>query len=374
MPKLLVVDDEVDIGELITELAEDRGIDVRAVSDSAEVAGMLDTFAPDAIMLDLMMPGTDGVELLKTLADKVKGARIALMSGTDARVLNSARRLGSAHGLNIVKTLEKPLEISVIRAALDELMATAAAAPAPAAEPNLGLALAAGQVQVFIQPVIATQSGKMLGVEVLPRWPQADGRVLTPADFLTGAVDVGLLAQLTRDMFLAALPSFARLSATSYVISFNVAPAQLDGVFADWLAEQLRGNNIQPAQIALECNEAALLAAPAAVVDVLAQLRLLGVQIWMDEFAARASIADMQRLPLAGFKLEKGLAAACEEPAAQATVKAALALAHALDRQLIAVGVENERQRGVLSALGVDGLQGNAIKPPFPLSEAARNL
>jgi len=374
MPKLLVVDDEVDIGELIAELAEDRGIEVRTVSDSAEVAGVLDGFTPDAIMLDLMMPGTDGVELLKTLADKVKGARIALMSGTDARVLNSARRLGSAHGLNIIKTLEKPLEISAIRAALDELVG-GSAAPAPAGvEPNLGLALAAGQVQVFIQPMISTQSGKLLGVEVLPRWPQPDGRVLTPADFLTGTVETGVLAQLTRDMFLAALPSFSKLSAVSYVISFNVAPAQLDAAFADWLAGQLRTNNIMPAQIALECNEAALLAAQNEVVDVLAQLRLLGVQIWLDEFAARASIADMQRLPLAGFKLEKNLATACEDATSQTTIKAALALARALDRQLIAVGVENERQRGIMAALGVDGLQGNAIKPPFALSEASENL
>ncbi|MGE3771114.1 MAG: response regulator [Bdellovibrionales bacterium] len=119
--KLLVVDDEVDIGELIVELAEDKGMQARAVSDSADVAGVVAEFQPNAIMLDLMMPGTDGIELLKTLADKLKGVKIALMSGTDARVLSGAQRLGSAHGLNIIKTLEKPLEISAIRAALDDL-------------------------------------------------------------------------------------------------------------------------------------------------------------------------------------------------------------------------------------------------------------
>ena len=123
MPNLLVIDDEVDIGDLIAELAEDRGFTVRTVSDSSEVEAVLNEFTPDAIMLDLMMPGTDGVELLKTFVDKVRGARIALMSGTDARVLNGTRRLGEAHGLNIIKTLEKPLDIATIRQALDEFVA-----------------------------------------------------------------------------------------------------------------------------------------------------------------------------------------------------------------------------------------------------------
>jgi DNA-binding response OmpR family regulator len=121
MVKLLVIDDEADLGELIAELAEDRGFEVRTVADSAEVGDVIAAFTPDAIMLDLVMPGVDGVELLKTFVDSVKNAKIVLMSGTDSRVLNSTRRLGEAHGLNIIKTLEKPLEISAIRQALDEL-------------------------------------------------------------------------------------------------------------------------------------------------------------------------------------------------------------------------------------------------------------
>lgn len=375
-PKLLVIDDEVDICELIAELADDKGLEVRTVSDSEAVADLLATFTPDAIMLDLMMPGTDGVELLKTLADKVKGARIALMSGTDARVLNSARRLGSAHGLNIVKTLEKPLEIATIRAALDELTSGVAEGAAPA--PDLGLALAAGQIQVFLQPVVSVQTTATLGLEVLPRWPQADGRVLTPTDFLAPNMEAGLLTQLTHDMFNALLPTFnnwgvaAGQNTADYFISFNVAPSQLNAAFVDWLAASLKQHNVNPARLALECHEDALLTALATpatdLPQVLAQLRLLGLHLWLDEFAARSSIAALQGLPLSGLKLAKELAAQAEEPTAQATIKAALALANALDRKLIAVGVETERQRGVLAALGVDGLQGNAIAAPFSQS------
>lgn len=369
MPKLLVVDDEIDICELIAELAEDKGLDVRTVSDSDEVANVLADFSPDAIMLDLMMPGTDGVELLKTLADKVKNAKIALMSGTDARVLNSARRLGSAHGLNIVKTLEKPLEIAAIRATLDELTAHANDDGDAAPAPNLSLALAAGQIQVFVQPVVSVQTSATMGLEILPRWPQADGRVLTPADFLSADMDAGQLTQLTHDMFTAMLPVLGGWPQGDYFVSFNVAPRQLDAEFVSWLAAKMKEHNVITSRMALECNEAALLDAlkqpDSTLADSLAQLRLLGVQVWLDEFAARSSIADLQRLPLAGLKLEKALASTCEEAGAQATIKAALALAGALGRKLVAVSVETERQRGVLAALGIDGLQGNAIAAPF---------
>ncbi|MDD5585848.1 MAG: response regulator, partial [Alphaproteobacteria bacterium] len=118
--RLLVIDDEEDICETIGELAAAKGLEVATISDPAKVAEKIVSFVPDLIMLDLLMPGTDGVELLRLLADQVKNAKICLMSGSDTRVLNSARRLGSAHGLDVVAALEKPLEISSIRNALDQ--------------------------------------------------------------------------------------------------------------------------------------------------------------------------------------------------------------------------------------------------------------
>ena len=100
--RLLIIDDEEDICDLIAEIGERRGLETRTISNTENIAPLLAEFIPDIIMMDLMMPGTDGVELLRLLSDKAKNAKLCLISGSDARVLNSARRLGSAHGLDVV--------------------------------------------------------------------------------------------------------------------------------------------------------------------------------------------------------------------------------------------------------------------------------
>src|ERR1700733_1089264 len=112
--RMLVIDDEEDICDIIAEVGSLRGLEVKTLSNPEGVSTTLESFKPDFIMLDLMMPGIDGVELLRTLAEHTKNAKLCLISGSDARVLNSARRLGSAHGLDVIAALERPLDISVL--------------------------------------------------------------------------------------------------------------------------------------------------------------------------------------------------------------------------------------------------------------------
>src|SRR5262249_36608658 len=119
--RLLIVDDEQEICELIADVAEGRGFEVKTVTDPKLVEHALSDFNPDALMLDLMMPGIDGVELLRNLCAAIKGKAVVLMSGHDSRVLNSAKRLGAAHGINVVAAQEKPFEIGSLRRTLDSL-------------------------------------------------------------------------------------------------------------------------------------------------------------------------------------------------------------------------------------------------------------
>ena len=121
--RLLVVDDEPDICELIADVAGTYGFEVRTLSNPVQVENALQDFQPQVLMLDLMMPGTDGVELLRSLGNFLRGTSVVLMSGHDRRVLDSAKRLGAAHGINVVATQEKPLRVETIRETLDKVRA-----------------------------------------------------------------------------------------------------------------------------------------------------------------------------------------------------------------------------------------------------------
>src|SRR5580704_16377633 len=146
--QMLVIDDEEDICETIAEIATHYNFKVSTISNPENVANALATLKPDFIMLDLMMPGTDGVELLRLLSEHTKNAKLCLISGSDTRVLNSARRLGSAHGLDVIAALEKPLDISVLSNLFDRIAGGAGHA---AEDADLAQAIAAGEFTLHYQ-------------------------------------------------------------------------------------------------------------------------------------------------------------------------------------------------------------------------------
>jgi CheY-like chemotaxis protein len=76
---------------------------------------------PDLILLDLQMPGTDGIELLRVLADAKCEAPILVMSGFDAKVVDTARRLGTARGLRMERVLTKPIRAFDLKDILNDI-------------------------------------------------------------------------------------------------------------------------------------------------------------------------------------------------------------------------------------------------------------
>ena len=107
-PRLLLIDDEPALAKFVADVASDCGFDPTLTSSNEEFRTAFRADPPDMIALDLGMPGMDGVELLRFLADEKCLAPILIISGFDRRVLESAFRLGEALGLRMVGPLEKP--------------------------------------------------------------------------------------------------------------------------------------------------------------------------------------------------------------------------------------------------------------------------
>ena len=115
---VLAVDDEIDFLELIVQIGEGVGCDVITAESATAFREQLARRHPSLILLDLQMPGMDGIEALRYLARIGTTAGILLASGMDQRVLVSARQLGDQLGLKMLGTLQKPAMLEDIEALL----------------------------------------------------------------------------------------------------------------------------------------------------------------------------------------------------------------------------------------------------------------
>ena len=122
MKRLLLVDDNPDMTGFIQQIAQEEAFDVRTLNRPADFMESFRKYPPDALILDLAMPGIDGVELLRWLAGEECKAAIVIISGFDQRVLDAAGRMGKASGLRIVYMLSKPIRLAAMREALKCLL------------------------------------------------------------------------------------------------------------------------------------------------------------------------------------------------------------------------------------------------------------
>jgi DNA-binding response OmpR family regulator len=123
-PRLLLIDDEPTLAEFLASAAEESGFEPVIAERDADFREAFLAQRPDMVALDLGMPGMDGVELIRFLADQAYAAPVLIVSGFDRRVLESAFRLGEALGLMMVGPIEKPVRFEVLEEILSRLKAT----------------------------------------------------------------------------------------------------------------------------------------------------------------------------------------------------------------------------------------------------------
>ena len=124
VPRLLLIDDEPALADFVANAARMCGFEPQITERDEDFRRQFKANRPEMVALDLGMPGMDGVELLRFLADEDYSAPVLIVSGFDRRVLESAFRLGKALGLNMAGPVEKPVRLKELEATLSELRAT----------------------------------------------------------------------------------------------------------------------------------------------------------------------------------------------------------------------------------------------------------
>jgi len=366
--RLLIIDDEEDICDLIAEIGERRGLETRTTSNTDNIAQILAEFTPDVIMMDLMMPGTDGVELLRLLSAKAKNAKLCLISGSDTRVLNSARRLGSAHGLDVVAALEKPLSIQTLNSFFDT-MTSKEQDPVDHA-----LAIASGQFRLYYQPVIEIATRRVKGVEALARWQHPARGLLMPDDFLEQVSQDGLMQALTDFVVKTSIQQAAlwHKAGEKLTLAMNVtASSLLDLSLPDKISDLCKEHDVPTEMLILEVTETEAMRDVTRTMDVLLRMRLRNIGVSIDDFGTgHSSLRELQRMPFSELKIDKSFVIdMAKNKDCAVIVNSIIDLGHNLGLKVIAEGIEDSRTMEMLNAKGCDFGQGFLMGRPMAAEE-----
>jgi diguanylate cyclase (GGDEF)-like protein/PAS domain S-box-containing protein len=240
-------------------------------------------------------------------------------------------------------------------------------------ESALHEAIELGQFRVHYQPEICLRTGEVVGAEALVRWLHPVKGLVAPDDFIPLAEETGLIEQiggwvLREAAAQAARWRHARPEGKPFVVWVNLSPRQLDGDVVGMVAAAIAETGVDPSRLGLEVTETALLGDADAAIEVLRQLRGLGVRIVIDDFGTGySSLAYLRRLPVNGVKIDRsfvsGLGTSRED---DAIVGAVVGMASALGLTTVAEGVETQDQLNELVRLGCEMAQGYYFARPAP--------
>jgi len=247
-------------------------------------------------------------------------------------------------------------------------------------------AIAAGRVLLYLQPIVALDTGRLVSMESLARLRTADGTLLTPHEFLPTAQRTGLIAPLGDRMLEHACAEMAAWRASGAVqgdvsVKVNVSPSQLlQPHAAERILATLRRYGVPAEVLGLEITESELLDLSERTLEQLDELAGAGVQVGIDDVGTGwSSLTNVRRLPLSFLKIDRTFAAGVyppdEHPFDVAIVRSLLVLGEDTGLDVIMEGIETPQQRDALLALGARWGQGYLYARPMrPVRFARRFL
>jgi predicted signal transduction protein with EAL and GGDEF domain len=247
-------------------------------------------------------------------------------------------------------------------------------------EPQLRSALEKSEFVNYYQPKVELATGRIVGVEALVRWMDPQRGLVPPGEFVPALETTGLIGAVAQKIMERAIEDWrgwrdAGLPAPR--IAVNVAAAQLrNDDFVPALQRALAALDGDPSAIGIEITESILISNMERAIEVLTQVRALGVPVAIDDFGTGySSLAYIVTLPIDELKIDRAFVKKITaDPAYEGIVRTCVALARGLNLSVVAEGVETEGQAAALRALGCDQAQGFLYSPPVPADQLVRML
>jgi diguanylate cyclase (GGDEF)-like protein/PAS domain S-box-containing protein len=240
-----------------------------------------------------------------------------------------------------------------------------------ALESDLRFALERGELLVHYQPIVRADDLSVRGVEALVRWRHPERGLVPPAEFIGFAEDSGLILPLGEWVLGRAIEQMREWQAAGVAperISVNLSARQLHQEnLAEHVALMLERAGLDPACLELELTEGVVAEQADATIEVLRQLRGLGIQLAVDDFGTGySSLVYLTRFPVSTVKIDRAFLVDIQHDAVnQAIVQAVTTLAHSIGMRVVAEGIETTGQLVLARSLGCDEIQGYLISKPL---------
>lgn len=233
---------------------------------------------------------------------------------------------------------------------------------------SLRQAVADDAIVPHFQPLVSLDTGQLIGVEMLARWPHPTRGMVSPAEFIPIAEDLGLIGWMTERLLRRACRAAARWP-DHVVLACNISPLQLrDPALPEMIRTTLADTGLPARRLELEVTESALVGDLALARTLLDHLKSLGVRLALDDFGTGySSLRHLQSLPFDKIKIDQSFVGAMSADNESAKIVAAvIGLCQSLDLKTVAEGVETEDTAVLLHKLGCDVGQGWLFGRPTP--------
>jgi diguanylate cyclase (GGDEF)-like protein len=246
-------------------------------------------------------------------------------------------------------------------------------------ESHLRNAVQRDEFLLYFQPQLDIVTQRVTGCEALIRWRRPEHGIVAPDKFMRVAEDTGMVADIGRWVLRAACRQASDWRAAGMpplTIAINIANVQLQRRrICDEVLEVLTQTGLPAERLMLEVSESTLMEHPDRGLDMLYELKELGVRLALNDFCTRtSSLEHLSRFPIDQVKIHRSLVAGLPGETEKVTqVSALCALAKALRFDVLAVGVETREQLNLLRTYNCLGYQGHLFSRPAP-AEMFRNL
>lgn len=247
-------------------------------------------------------------------------------------------------------------------------------------ERELRNGLIQGEFEVYYQPQVSLEDGRIIGVEALVRWRHGRRGMVEPREFLPLAEETGLIMQIDEYVQNQAFHDVAAWQRAGYGdirLSVNLTANQLEQEnFVERFSSALRASGLPAGSVKLEITENTLMQDMEVIIPKLKEVRALGVRIAIDDFGTGySSLSYLQQFPINTLKIDRSFVGDIRSESGGASiVDAIVAMARGLKLDLIAEGVENRTQLKYLREQGCGEVQGYIFSPAVPATDLVELL